>query len=196
MPNETSANGITPEMRDVLVENLAGTNRRRRQDAAHLLAVTAREDLDFVLDITDVLIDALSLPEAQTRWECLDILADIAVVAPDKVLDAFPGAEDAMFDDASASVRLSAFRFLCRYGAINPECAGRAWALMREAIQCYHGDPEYREMLARLVDFARGNIGDEVRASLIDRMQFDAKNGRGFMRAYSTEVCSVARGEA
>ncbi|MDO4805868.1 MAG: hypothetical protein Q4A07_01335 [Coriobacteriales bacterium] len=196
MSNGVDAVQMTEEMRDVLVEKLAGTNRRMRQDAAHLLAVTARQDIDYVLDITDALIDALTLPEAQTRWECLDMLAQIATVEPNKVLGAFEGAEEALFDDISASVRLSAFRFLCRYGAISPECAARAWALMSEAIQCYHGDPEYREMLVRLVEFAQGNIGDEVRASLVDRMQFDAKNGRGFMKAYSTEICAVAGGKA
>lgn len=196
MSSETSSSQLTDEMRDVLVNELAGTNRRTRQSAAHLLAIEARHNIDFVLDITDALIDALTLPEAQTRWECLDILAEVATVAPDKVLNAFPGAEEALFDDSSASVRLSAFRFLCRYGAISPQCATRAWSLMSEAIQCYHGDPEYREMLVRLQDFAQGNIGDEVRASLVERMQFDAKNGRGFMRAYSTEICAMAGGKA
>lgn len=196
MSNEADGIEMTEEMRDIMVQQLAGTNRRMRQEAAHLLAIAARQNIEYVMGITDTLIDALTLPEAQTRWECLDILSEIATVEPNKVLDAYDGAEEALFDDLSASVRLSAFRFLCRYGAISPECATRAWTLMSEAIQCYHGDPEYREMLVKLVEFAQGNIGDEVRALLVERMQFDAKNGRGFMKAYSTEICAMAGGKA
>ena len=195
MSNRGDNMEMTKETRDALVRKLEGTNRRQRQEASRALAAMARENVDLVIDITPALIDALSLPEAQTRWECLDALCEVAVVNPELVLDAFSGAEDSLFDDVSASARLAAFRFLTRYGAIAPECAAEAWPLISEAVQCYHGDPEYREMLICLREFARGELGDEVKELLAARMSFDAQNGRGFIKAYSTEVCSIVAGE-
>jgi hypothetical protein len=38
-------------------------------------------------------------------------------------------------------------------------------------------------------------LGEDVKKQLVDRMEFDATTGRGFMRAYSTEICSIAMGE-
>ena len=107
MSDENKTIEMTEENRDELVHKLEGTNRRMRQEAAHALAAMARERVDLVLDIAPALIDALMLPEAQTRWECLDALSEIAVADPERVLDAFAGAEDSLFDDASASVRLA-----------------------------------------------------------------------------------------
>lgn len=185
---------MTPTKRDALIQMLEGTNRRLRQESSRVLAHMARQDVTLVLDQTQVFVDALTLPEAQTRWECLDVLSEVATKKPDAVLDAFAGAEESLFDDGSASVRLSAFRFLTRYGAIAPERAAEAWPLINEAIQCYHGDPEYREMLICLREFAQGNLGAEVKAMLAERMEYDARNGRGFMRAYSAEICSMVEG--
>lgn len=182
---------LTVEARDALVRELEGTNRRLRQEASHKLAEMARQDVNLVVGIANTLIDALSLPEAQTRWECLDALSEIAMVNPEAVLDAFAGAEESLFDDGSASVRLAAFRFLTRYGAIADECSIEAWPLISEAVQCYHGDPEYREMLVCLKAFAQGDINDDVKGYLADRMTFDAQNGRGFIRSYSAEICAI-----
>lgn len=196
MPAEGIHEEMTVEARDELVRQLEGTSRRQRQEASHRLAAMARQNVDMIVDIADVLVDALSLPEAQTRWECLDALSEVAVVDPEVVLDGFAGAEEALFDDSSASVRLAAFRFLTRYGAIAHECSTEAWPLISEAIQCYHGDPEYREMLLCLKEFVRGDVDDDVKKLLVDRMAFDAKNGRGFMRAYSAEICEIVAGEA
>ncbi len=186
---------MNEKKRDFLVRQLEGTNRRQRQDASHKLAAIARKDPYLVVDKAEVFVNALSLPEAQTRWECLDALSEIAEIKPEAVLDAFSGAEDSLFDDGSASVRLAAFRFLTRYGAIAPECSAEAWPLIREAVQCYHGDPEYREMLICLLRFAQGSIDDKVREALAERMSFDARNGRGFIRMYSSEICAIAVGK-
>ena len=104
------------ELRDELVEQLMGSNRRIRQEASKGLAAMAHEDIELVSDVSGELIDALELPEAQTRWQCLDALSEIALVNPEVVLEGFDGAENALFDEGSAAVRLSAFRFLARYG--------------------------------------------------------------------------------
>ncbi len=195
MADEANDLQMSEEACDALVQKLEGTNRRQRQDASHKLAAMARKDPYLVVDKAEVFIDALSLPEAQTRWECLDTLSEIAEIKPEAVLDAFAGAEDSLFDDGSASVRLAAFRFLTRYGAIAAECSTEAWPLIREAVQCYHGDPEYREMLICLLRFAQGNIDDKVREALAERMSFDVQSGRGFIRMYSSEICAVAVGK-
>lgn len=177
--------------RDELVELLHSSRRSTRQEASHELAAMARQDAATMVEVAPALVQALELPEAQTRWECLDALSQIVQVSPQCALDAFEGAEDALFDEGSAAAHLSAFRFLSRYGALGEEESRRAWPLMREALQCYHGDPEYREMLICLLDFARGAIAPEVGEALVERMAFDAKSGRGFYRAYSTEICSM-----
>lgn len=195
MAAELQAEELNTEARDAWVRALEGTSRRARQEASHKLAAMARQNVELVAGIADVFIDALSLPEAQTRWECLDALSEIAEQDPEAVLDAFAGAEESLFEDGSASVRLAAFRFLTRYGAIAPECSAEAWPLIGEALQCYHGDPEYREMLVCLKHFALGDIGDDVMESLADRMSFDARNGRGFIRKYSSEICEMASRE-
>ncbi len=184
------------EVRDELVEQLAGSSRRERQDAAHALADMARGNAEVVSEVADELVEALSLPEALTRWQCLDALSEVAAACPDAVANGVEGAEDALFDEGSAAVRLSAFRFLSRYGASSPDRSRGCWSLLSEAVQCFHGDPEYREMLLSLLDFAHGRIDDSVRESLADRMSFDAKNGRGAIRKYSVEICAVANGEA
>ncbi|MBR1828611.1 MAG: hypothetical protein IJ781_03765, partial [Atopobiaceae bacterium] len=66
--------------------------------------------------------------------------------------------------------------------------------IVDEAIQCYHGDPEYRDMLFALSDLARGNISEATRDALIARVGFDAENGRGYVRIISNEIVSVAKG--
>ena len=183
------------ELRDELVEQLGSASRRVRQDAAHGLCQLAKRDASIVAGEADALVRALGRPEAQTRWECLDALAAVAAEDPQSVGAAFEGAEESLFDDTSSSARLAAFRFLASYGATSPERSREAWPLINEAVQCYHGDPEYRKMLLCLLDFAHGNVADDVRDELFKRMAYDAKNGRGFIRAYSTEIRSAAKGE-
>ncbi|MDO4798390.1 MAG: hypothetical protein Q4A01_10290 [Coriobacteriales bacterium] len=193
MDEDTARIEYLLESRDELVEQLASNNRRARQEASHQLADLARENAGVAAEVADELVAALDLPEAQTRWECLDALSVVALEYPEVVLGGFDGAENALFDEGSAAVRLSAFRFLSRYGMYAPDRSREAWSLMSEAVQCYHGDPEYREMLICLLDFANGDIDDSVRESLVARMGFDAKNGRGQIRRYSQAICAAAQ---
>lgn len=171
-----------------LLEELSGSSRRRRQEVAHELATLAREDPGALVAHVDELIDALERPEAQTRWEVLDALSAVAEVNADAVAGAFDGAEASLFDDASATVRLAAFVFLCRYAASSPERSDEAWPLIDEAVQCYHGDAEYRDMLAALLGLARGSASDATRAALADRVRFDAESGSGYIKSFSQEI--------
>ena len=171
-----------------LVEELSGSSRRRRQEVAHKIAVAARSNPDAVAPHAEALIDALFRPEAQTRWEVLDALASIAEKDPERVADAFEGAEASLFDDGSATVRLAAFVFLCRLGASSPERSDEVWPLLDEAIQCYHGDAEYRDMLIALLGLAQGGASAATREALAARVRFDAESGSGYMKSFSAEI--------
>ncbi|WP_455137573.1 hypothetical protein [Thermophilibacter sp.] len=171
-----------------LLEELSGASRRRRQEVAHELAAMTRENPQAMVAHVDELIDALERPEAQTRWEVLDALSAVADIDADAVAGAFDGAEASLFDDASATVRLAAFVFLCRYAASSPERSDEAWPLIDEAVQCYHGDAEYRDMLAALLGLARGSASEATRAALADRVRFDAESGSGYIKSFSQEI--------
>ena len=190
MADETNAR---PSV-DYLVSALAGARRRSRQEAAHQLALAAHEDASQLLPFADELIDALYRPEAQTRWEVFDALSEVAQLDADAVAEGFDGAEASLFDEDSATVRLGAFRFLCRMGATSPERSDDAWPLLDEALQCYHGNPEYRDMLLALLEFAQGSLSDNARDALVARVGFDAENGQGFTKGYSAQIIAAAQG--
>jgi len=179
---------------EYLIGALTGARRRSRQEAAHMIALWAHKDVTQVLPYADELVDALYRPEAQTRWEAFDALGEIALKDADLVAEGFDGAEASLFDDGSAIVRLAAFRFLCRLGASSPQRSDAAWPLLDEAIQCYHGDPEYRDMLIALLEFAGGNLSDATRDALIARVGFDAENGTNYIKVFSSQIIAAAKG--
>ena len=90
-------------------------------------------------------------------------------------------------------MRLAAFKFLAALGARSKRLSASVWPLLDEAVQCYHGDPEYRDMLVALVEFVRGDVSDEVRAALVARVSFDAKNGRDYVKTMSQEIIDAAK---
>lgn len=178
-----------------LVEGLSSSSRRVRQERAHVVAQVARRDPDALLPYVGQLVDALYRPEAQTRWEVLSALTELAGEHADEVAEAFDGAEASLFDDGSATVRLAAFLFLARLAGSSPERSEQAWPLLDEAVQCYHGDPEYRDMLQGMLQMARGELSDGVRESLVARVSFDAENGVGFIKTFSAQIAAAASGE-
>ena len=189
MAEESTDNVIS-----ALVETLSGPRRRARQEAAHRLALLAYEDAAPLLAHTEGLIDALFRPEAQTRWEVFDALGELALIDPEAVAGGYEGAEASLFDEDSATVRLAAFRFLCRWGASAPTPSDQAWPLLDEAVQCYHGDPEYHDMLVALLEFAGGSLSDATREALVARISFDAENGRSYIKAFSVQIVAAAKG--
>ena len=192
---EMEAPDLVEESLETLVERLADSNRRRRQDAAHRLAIVAREDAEQLTPYLDDLIDALDRPEAQTRWEVLTALTELAPAHADACDTAFDSAEASLFDEGSATVRLAAFIFLAALGATSPERSDRSWPLLDEAIQCYHGDPEYHDMLVSLIGLAKGDISDATREALSARVAFDAENGVGFIKTFSAQILEALRTE-
>ena len=171
-----------------LVGELGGANRRRRQEAAHEIARLAKKDVDQLFDYAGDIIDGLDRPEAQTRWELLDVLSEMARVDPGCVEEAFGGAEASLFDEDSSIARLAAFRFLTSYGATSGKRSEQVWKILEEAIQCYHGDPEYRDMLGCLLEMAKGTISDRTAQVMRSRVDFDARHGRGYIKDFSTEI--------
>ena len=178
----------TPELVAELIEHLSGASRRRRQEVGFEIAAIAHTAPELLEEYIDALIDALYRPEAQTRWEVLDALTQLASLYGEKTYGAFEGAEMSLFDEDSATVRLTAFLFLCRYGASAPERSDEAWPILDEAIQCFHGDAEFHDMLGGLRELAQGELSPACAKALADRVGFDAENGTSFIKTYSAEI--------
>lgn len=171
-----------------LFENLEGSSRRTRQLSASVLAVIARENPELVADRTNAFVDALNRPEAQTRWECLDALTELVAVDSRACDKAIPGAETALFDEESGPARLAAMRFLCRLGSTTENRSEKVWPLIDEAIQCYHGDFEFQDMLVAVTGFSEGKLADAVKEALAGRMAFDASNGKGVLKRRAAQI--------
>lgn len=149
---------------------LSGPSRRERQNAAAALSFFAKDHPDLMIPFGAAVIDALNRPEAQTRWECLDILTTMVDHDSRTCDKAVPGAETALFDEESGPVRLAAMRFLCKLGATTENRSERVWPLIDEAIQCYHGDLEFQDMLVSVIDFSAGKLAPSVKKELGARM--------------------------
>lgn len=171
-----------------LVDELSGPSRRNRQNAASTLAIIAKKDPEAVKPATDALIDALNRPEAQTRWEVLDALTEIVELDARSCDKALSGAEASLFNEDNGVVQLSAMRFLCKYGSTTENRSNKTWPLIDEAIQCYHGDTGFQEMLIAVIDYSQGKLAQEVKDQLKDRMAFDAANGRGALRNRAKQI--------
>lgn len=172
-----------------LIDDLSSSSRRTRQLSARVVNLLAQRDLDLLVPYIGQLVDALYRPEAQTRWEVLDALTLLTPAHAKECGAAYEGAEAALFDEISAPLRLSAFRFLTVWGATERRRSEKIWPIIDEAIQCFHGDLEYRDMLALLFAFAHGQIAGSVAAELAGRLQFDAENGKGsYLRVRSREI--------
>ncbi len=175
-------------VRNRLANELEGSSRRARQMAASVLEQVAREDVKILVPYSDQIVDALNRPEAQTRWACLEILTrlvDVDSRVCDKAVD---GAEAGLFDEESGLVRLAAMRFLCELGRTTDKRSQRVWPLIDEGIQCYHGDPEFQEMLNAVIRFSTGKLNKDVKDQLRDRMSFDAESGKGALKKRATEI--------
>ena len=177
-----------PAALNELIEALSGGSRRGRQQAAKVIAAVAAANSEILVPHAAALVDALERPEAQTRWECLDTLAQLVPLDGRTCEKAVPGAETALFDEDSGPLRLAAMRFLCRLGATTEKRSEKLWPLIDEGIQCWHGDLEFQDMLIAIIDFSQGKLAPEVKAALADRMRFDATNGRGMLKKRAIQI--------
>lgn len=171
-----------------LVDNLSGSSRRGRQAAAGALSKVALESPDALVSHIDAFVDALNRPESQTRWECLNVLTVLIAFDASSCAAAVPGAEAALFDEDSGLLRLAAMRFLCTLGSESKDMSVKVWPLIDEAIQCYHGDLEFPEMLNAVIHFSESEISLDVKSELASRMAFDAKNGKGALKRRAQQI--------
>ena len=176
------------EQLEKLVEDLSVGTRRARQTASTVLALVAKSDPELLKPYIPTFVDALNRPEAQTRWECLDALTVLAELDSRQCEKAIDEAEGSLFDEESGPVRLAAMRFLCKIGATTANRSKRVWPMVDEAIQCYHGDYEFNDMLAALVDFSAGKLDDSVKQKLGERMAFDADNSKGTLKKRAQQI--------
>ena len=179
MANEALA---SDEKLEQLVDSLAVSARRERQLAASAIYAVAKSDPEKLVPHINALIDALNRPEAQTRWELLEALTLLIELDARSCGKALNEVETSLFDEESGPVRLGAMRFLCKYGATTQNRSEKAWPLIDEGIQCYHGDLEFNDMLSALIEFSSGKLSEDVRTSFADRMRFDATNGKGTLK--------------
>lgn len=170
------------------VGKLESSSRRERQQAAAVLKQVSKANPEALVPYIDNLIDALNRPEAQTRWESLESLSLMIELDSRSCGKAMTEAEIALFDEESGPVRLAAMRFLCRYGATTAARSDKAWPLIDEGIQCYHGDLEFNDMLLALIDFSSGKLSQEVKDALAERMAFDAGNGKGTLQRRAQQI--------
>ena len=171
-----------PELFEGLLERMAGSSRRNRQNAASVLAIVAAKEPNMVMPHLQLFIDALEKPEAQTKWESIDALTALlpaGLEVSDSLLDSI---EDALFDEDSGSLRLAAMRFVCAYGAMGESAAKGCWPLIDEALQCYHGDSEFQDMLLAVTAFSESDLPEDVANALRERMAFDAQRARGALK--------------
>ena len=178
-----SQNGL-----DDLVKGLKSDSRKERQDSSAIIAEVARMDPKMVVPYGSDLVEALDLPEAQTRWESLDSLTEICQHDTRICDKAIKGAEVALFDEGSGPLRLAAMRFLCTLGATTENRSEKVWDLIDEGIQCYHGDIEFNEMLVALVGFSAGKLSPRVKKEFAARMKFDSTNGKGTLKKRATQI--------
>lgn len=167
---------------DELVASLQTGSRRTRQHAATDLRGIADESPEALVAHADVFIETLNVPEAQTRWELLEVLTILVDYDARTCNKAIPEAETALFDEESGPVRLGAMQFLCKLGATTTNRSEKVWPLIDEGIQCYHGDLEFNDMLTALVDFSKGKLSPEVKKAFANRMKFDAENAKGTLK--------------
>ena len=174
-----------------LVENLSGRDRKARQMSAHVIAELARIKPQAIVAHVPDIVDAIERPEAQTRWEALDALTSLAKVDPAAAAAGFEGAETSLFDEESGLLRMTAFRFFVTLGC-QQGWSTRVWPLLNEALQCYHGDPEFPGMLDAAVEFAQSeNVDPAVRAALAERMKFDAQSSKGALSARARQIVEI-----
>ena len=177
------------------VRLLSEGSRRERQQAASIVHIVATDAPQRVLEFADDIAEALNRPEAQTRWEALRALTPLVQEGYKPKKAAFEAICDAIYDENSGIVREAAFTFLCTYGASGKANAAKAWPHIDEAIQCYHGNDEFNDMLTSLVVFAQENKSKEVAGELAKRMTFDAQNAKGTLKMRSVQIVKICQGK-
>ncbi len=188
---EAEALANNPEGISEMIACMEGPSRRERQHAASVFALVATSHPEILVPHISAFIDALNRPESQTRWECLDVLTALVPLDSRGCEKAIPEAEGALFDEGTGPLHLSALRFLCHIGSTTAARSLKVWPSIDEAMQCYHGDFEYQEMLSAVASFAEGSIDKSVKEELKARVSFDAQNSKGSLKKSSQHILDI-----
>jgi hypothetical protein len=182
---------------EAALANLTSANRRERQEAAHALAEVAQQDPARLEPYAQDVYKALKYPEPQTRWGVLTALAELTNFnsAHATLIRRGKGSiEESLFDEQSHNVHASAFKALVAYGKLKPANSKFSWPYLDDALQVYHGDPEYREMLGSLLEFAQGKLDKSVKEEMAARLAFDADAAyEGYIPAASREIIAALK---
>ncbi len=181
-----------PATLEIVVAALSGDDRRLRQFAASVVHDIALHEPALLKVFGDELADALHRPESQTRWEVLGVFDKLVAVDARQVDRALAGAESALHDEESGTVRLAAFRLLTHYGSTTERRSERIWPLIAEAVRCYHGDSEFPAMLSSLYRLTSGASSDAVKISAAELMTFDSEFGKGLLKRRATRIVECA----
>lgn len=178
-----------------LMDALEGADRRARQLSAQLIKQVAAVHPELLEPVVKRMAGALHRPEAQTRWEILEAFALLMEHDYKWCTRAFDGAEAALYDEGSGTLRRAAFVYFARLGSKSPAWQERCWPYLDEAIQCYHGDQEFADMLDALAEFASSKLKQKIRGELIERLTFDAQAEKGPYRLRAQMVIDCAEGK-
>lgn len=191
--SETAQRAIgDPATLSIVVAALAGDDRRLRQFAASVVHDIALHEPAMLKPFAEEFADALHRPESQTRWEVLGVFDKLVVVDARQVDRALAGAESALHDEESGTVRLAAFRLLTHYGSTTERRSERVWPLIAEAVRCYHGDSEFPAMLSSLYRLTSGASSDAVKTAAAELMTFDSEFGKGLLKRRATRIVECA----
>lgn len=180
------------QLRELAFEALSDSKRRVRQAAAAALHALSKEKPELLSSGLHHIVDALHRPEAQTRWEILAILMNVELEGDKLLSESFEGALESLYDEDSNLVHLAAFNYLLKLARKDHEWLARVWVYIDEAIQCYHGDSEFSEMLKSLHGFvASGALDTQTAQALLKRLEFDAEQGKGYIKRASKALCEL-----
>jgi hypothetical protein len=175
-----------------LVTRLSGDSKLDRARAAKLVHDTACIDAERLEPHVMQLVDSLSNPESQTRWEVLGALEEIARVKPMWLDPAVEPATHSLHDEDSSVVRLAAFRMLAYYGATSKRRGEKVWPLLDEALRCYHGDSEYPGMLNALAMLVEGRASETVKEEAGALVEPDASHPKAAIARGASRVFAIA----
>ena len=190
MAEEAKAAARNKKVLSKLVTRLGADRKSERAETAKIVHEVACIEPVRLEPHADQLIAALGHPEAQTRWEVLGALEELAEVKPKLLERVVDPASDSLHDEDSSVVRLAAFRLLAVFGSSSIKRAERVWPLLDEALRCYHGDSEYPGMLTALATLVEGKAPAQVKKEAAELVEPDASHpkaaiGRGARRVFS-----------
>ena len=174
-----------------LVDTLESSSRIQRQKAAEELNKIAHDDINSLVPYVKNFINALDIPEAKTRWQCIEVLEQMLATDVKGLDKALPGVENSLSEEDFGIIRLASFRFLCAYGLLSKAHSEKVWPYISEAVQFCHGDPEFNDMLIALQRFAQGKISPTVKEELKERMRFDAESNKGVIAKRATKIIEI-----